>query len=147
MSRIAPVPRLATHGIRMFRPENPIEQNVVDRLRQGGLEVAVYLVGRQALAMLAVPTPRAALQGPASITFATGARLPDERAIFNDGKAALAAIGSGPGFDARRGEWTVATRPLRASNQGCIQCHTTSAFTPKLGDALGVAMYVYRHRD
>jgi hypothetical protein len=59
----------------------------------------------------------------------------------------LATIGQSPGFDVKRGEWDVATRALRASNQGCIQCHTYGREEPKLGDALGVVIYVYRHRD
>jgi hypothetical protein len=44
-----------------------------------------------------------------------------------------------------KGEWTIAMRPLRASNQSSIQCHATVGAAPKPGDALGVAIYVYRH--
>jgi hypothetical protein len=65
MSRIA-VPSF--HGMRVFRPENPAEITVVDQLRQKGFEVAAYLVGREALSPQPFPTPRARLQGPASIT-------------------------------------------------------------------------------
>lgn len=143
MSRIA----VAYHGMRRFQPENPSEITIVDQLRQKGIEVAAYLVGRQALSPQPFLTPRARLQGPASITLLPDTRLPDEESLFSDGKAALASIGQGSGVDLKRGEWSVAMRPLRASNQGCVQCHTTVSGAPKIGDALGVVMYVYRQRD
>jgi hypothetical protein len=132
------------HGMRIFQAENPTEQAVVAQLRQKGLEVAVYLVGRQALTAAVFPTPRTGLQGPASITLLGDSRLPDQASLLAEGKTALAEIGQGPGYETRKGDWTVAIRPLRASNQTCIQCHTYGEFAPKMGDALGVAMYVYR---
>ncbi len=140
--------RIATefHGMRMFRPENPAELTVVDQLRQKGIEAAVFLVGREALAPSPFPTSRARLQGPASITLLGGTRLPDKETIFSDGKAALDTIGQGSGSDVKKGEWYFAMRPLRASNQACIQCHTTGSSAPRLGDALGVVIYVYRQR-
>jgi hypothetical protein len=147
MSRIA----VPYHGMRVFRPENPAEMTVVDQLRQKGIEAAVYLVGQQALSpqpsFVSFPAPRTRLQGPASITLLAGTRLPDEEALFSDGKAALASIGQGAGSQTKKGEWSIAVRPLRASNQTCVQCHTTVSGAPKIGDALGVAMYVYRQRD
>ena len=144
MSRIA-VPSF--HGMRVFQPENPTEITVVNQLRQRGIELAIYLVGQQTLSPQPFPTPRARLQGPASITLLAHSAPPVEEALFADGKAALASIGPCPGSDLKEGEWSVAMRPLRASNQACIQCHTTVNGAPKIGDALGVVMYVYRHRD
>jgi hypothetical protein len=141
MMRISPS---QFHGRGIFQPENPTEQAVVDQLRQKGIEVAVYLVGRGALSDPALPTRRAGLQGPAAITLLADTQLPDQAAIFSEGRAALATIGQGQEYDTKSGEWTVAMRPLRASNQGCIHCHASVTAAPKLGDALGVAMYVYR---
>lgn len=143
MNRIA-IPRFHD-GLRTFVPENPTEQALVEQMKKKGLEVATFLVGRLALKAPEFPTWRTGLQGPAFVTPA-GA-LPDAAAIFAEGKKALATIGDGPGYDVKSAGWTVAMRPLRASNQGCISCHTTSASTPKLGDALGVVMYVYRQRE
>jgi hypothetical protein len=71
----------------------------------------------------------------------------DEAFVFSEGKTALASIGEGPGYDVKKGDWNIAIRPLRASNQACIQCHTTVDAAPKLGDALGVVMYVFRQRE
>ena len=103
LNRIGPIHELMTHRMRVFTPENPIEQAVVDQLREKRFEVAVYLVGRGALEALPVPTPRGGLQGPASVTLLADTRLPDADAIFSEGKTALANIGRGPGSDVK--EW------------------------------------------
>jgi hypothetical protein len=141
MMRISPS---QFHGRGIFQPENPTEQAVVDQLRQKGIELAVYLVGRGALADPVLPMRRAGLQGPAAITLLADTRLPDQTAIFSEGRTALATIGQDQGYDVKNGDWTVAMRPLRASNQTCIGCHTAVDSAPKLGDALGVVIYVYR---
>src|SRR5262249_29207299 len=60
------------HGVRTFEAENATERAVVEHLRHRGYEVALYLVGRNALA---AQTPykslnprRSGVQGPAFIT-------------------------------------------------------------------------------
>ncbi len=143
MSRIA-VPRIHD-GLRTFIPENPAEQILVEEMKKKGLEVTAFLVGRFALIAPEFPNGRTGLQGPAFITPA--AQLPDTAPLFAEGKKALANIGDGQGYDTKSAGWTVAIRPLRASSQGCISCHTTPNSSPKIGDALGVVMYVYRSRS
>lgn len=54
------------------------------------------------------------------------------------------------------GRWSVAAVPIRASNVNCLPCHkyqpmakspnATERLTVKVGDALGVAFYLYRTR-
>ncbi len=151
MARVAPVRR---HGnLRTFVPENPTERALVEQMREKGLEVVVFLVGRQALPESASGIGRAGLQGPASVTWNPDAALPETAVLLSEGKEALKTIGEGKGYDIRSGEWTVAMRPLRASNEGCLGCHTSGAAAsnglaaPKLGDALGMAMYVYRRHE
>jgi hypothetical protein len=156
MARVAPLRR---HGdLRTFVPENPAERALVEQIKEKGLEVAVFLVGRQALPASASGVGRAGLQGPASVTWNPEVALPDGAALLAEGKTALKTIGEGKGYDVRKGEWTVAMRPLRASNEGCLGCHiygpavaaiTMPGFTaaPKLGDTLGVVMYVYRRHE
>ena len=139
------MPPSVVHGIRIFQPENPAEQAVVDQLRQKGFEVVAYLVGQQALADAPLDSARARLQGPASITMPPDVQFTDEAVVFSEGKRALASIGQDPGYDLQKGHWTI--RPLRASNQSCIQCHTYPGSAPKLGDALGVVLYVFRQRE
>jgi hypothetical protein len=151
MSRVAPIRR---HGsLRTFVPENPTERILVEQMKEKGLEAAVFLVGRQALPASASGTGRAGLQGPASVTWNPDVALPDAAVLLSEGKTALKTIDDGKGYDVRKGEWTVAMRPLRASNEGCVGCHTygaaaaNSLSAPKLGDTLGVAMYVYRRHE
>ena len=148
LSRIGP-PQF--HGVGMFQPENSVEVDVVRQLRRKGFEVAVYLVGRQAMDERATATPaffarRSGLQGPANITLRPDTRLPAADVLFTEGRTALASNLDDQGYSVKSGDWTLALRPLRASNQTCIQCHTTVDSAPKLGDALGVVMYVYLQR-
>jgi hypothetical protein len=154
MSRIGPA---QFHGVGIFQPENPAEVDAVNELWRKGFEVAVYLVGRQALDERAMAIPpffarRSGLQGPATFTLRPDTRLPVADALFSEGRAALASATHEKGWDdqgytVKKGDWTVTLRPLRASNQTCIQCHTAVDSAPKVGDALGVVMYVYRHHE
>lgn len=48
------------------------------------------------------------------------------------------------GMDFNSGEWKITTRPVRASQQACLNCHFKDNKPMKLGDTLGVAMYAYR---
>src|SRR5262249_62098031 len=88
---------------------------------------------------------RFGVQGPAFITrLANPAELPGPDALLADSRRALASFQDGAGYDIRKGEWTVAMRPLRASNAECVQCHNAGGSSLKIGDALGVELYVYR---
>jgi hypothetical protein len=145
------------HGVRQFRPENTNEQAVVNQLQDKGFEVALYLSGRGVLSdptlNPAVARYRYAVQGPAYITHLRDVGdLPIVDALFEESRAALAAFTdsqTGEGYDVQKGDWTVALRPLRASNQACVQCHNASGaqvkMPVKINDALGVVMYVYKH--
>ena len=147
------------HGIRIFRPENDTEQSVVDRLQQKGYQVALYLVGRNALAALSSRVggaPRAGVQGPAFITPVHRGEFPEPESLLADGRRALLSFQKSEGYDIRKDGWTVAMRPVRASRQACVQCHTSGiasfgsaggAAALRMGDPLGVALYVYRRTD
>ena len=127
------------HGVRTFQPENATEQAVVGRLQQKGYEVALYLVGRKALESPALDPRRHMVQGPAFIT--PGKEYPQADTLLADGRAALISLlEKGDGYSLQTSGWTVAMRPLRATNQTCVECHGGL----KTGDALGVAMYAYR---
>jgi hypothetical protein len=147
MRRVIP---FAFHGVRDFAPENADEQSVVSRLKDKRYEVALFLAGRGVLASsvpLGVLLPhRIDVQGPAYIT-PVGAGLPPARSLLEESRRALARFESGGGYVTETDGWTVALRPLRAANGSCLQCHARSgAADLKLGDALGVAIYVYRVR-
>lgn len=135
------------HGVRQFRPENAAEQAVVNQLDQDGYQVALYLAGRN---VLSPPSPnsllqphRYAVQGPAFITRLNPEELPRPETLLEESRAAFA---KDQGYEIQKSGWTVALRPLRASNEACVQCHNASAANVKLNDALGVALYVYKHR-
>lgn len=146
MRRILP---MQYHGLRTFQPENATERAVVDQLRQRGYEVAFYLVGRNALADRTFDPRRSAVQGPAFITPIHWGEFPQPDALLDDGRRALLSFQKREGYEIRKAGWTVAMRPLRASNEACVQCHLADAASTanpklKIGDALGVALYVYR---
>jgi len=138
------------HGVRQFRPENPTEQAVVNRLEEKGYQVALSLAGRSvatipALAPGLAPS-RYGVQGPAYITRLGNAQdLPGPDALFEESRAALDAFKASEGYDIRKGDWTVAVRPLRATNAACVQCHNSAGANVKMNDPLGVVMYVYKH--
>jgi len=136
MSRIA-LPGAEYHNARIFQPENSDERAVVDQIQKKGYELAVFLADRNVLPV----------QGPALVTtFRDPKQLPASAALLPESRAALASFQTGDGYDIRMGEWTVAMRPLRASNEGCIACHTarTAQTDLHIGDALGVLMYVFK---
>lgn len=144
MSRILP---RQYHGVRMFQPENATEGEVVDRLQQKGYQVALFLAGRNVQFPISGLAPvRYRVQGPAYITrIPKPEELPSAETLLADSRAALTAFESSDGYDIRKGDWTVSLRPLRASNATCVQCHNgPAASNVKIGDPLGVAMYVYK---
>lgn len=140
MSRIA---RPQYHRLRKFQPENATELAVVDQIRKKGYELAVFLAGRS---VLSAPLPMG-VQGPALVTnLRDPEQLPASSALLPESRAALASFQTGEGYDIRIGDWTVAMRPLRASNEGCVACHAarTAQSDVHIGDALGVLMYVFK---
>ncbi len=134
------------HGVRQFRPENAAEQAVVNQLGQDGYQVALYLAGRN---VLSAPAPNSLLQpyrytvqGPAFITRLNPEELPRPETLLEESRAAFS---KDQGYEIQKSGWTVALRPLRASNEACVQCHNAAGAHVKMNDALGVAMYVYKH--
>lgn len=146
MSRIA---TLDYHGARKFRAENAAEQAVVNQLEQKGYQVALYLAGRNVIAIAppdSVLAPyRYGIQGPAYITHLENPKeLPLPNTLLGESRTALAAFQTAERYDLQNGDWNVALRPLRAANEACVQCHIASGAKVKIGDPLGVVMYVYK---
>ena len=144
MSRILPQ---QYHGVRTFRPENATEQAIVNQLEQKGYQVALFLAGRNVQVPISGLAPaRYAVQGPAYITHIPNPQeLPPADQLLEESRAAFRAFDKSEAYDLHQGDWTIAFRPLRASNAACVQCHNSrSAPNVKIGDPLGVVMYVYR---
>ena len=139
------------HGIAQFQPESAAEQQVVSELQRKGYQVALFLAGRHVLDTPSgsFVSPRYGLQGPAYMANVDKtAALPNRDDLLAESRRAMQ---SPTGYDVRQGDWTLAIRPLRASNENCVRCHTSGFGTlnqatpaPHLGDALGVVLYVYR---
>ncbi len=157
----APLRRHEPHhrDVRDFKSENPAEQAVIDAFRAKGYEVIVYLAGRKVLEQPPAKTQmrnRYGVQGPALITGKSmPADAPSTRWLLAESRTALESFEIGDGYTLKRGTWTVAMRPVRAANSGCVSCHTSGVARDKddskaklaVGDAVGVAIYAYRQID
>ena len=151
---------LPLHGVRQFRPANAAERAAVDALEQKGYEVAFFLAGRQilhpsggaAIGGILFVDPRSGIQGPAYITrLAKTGDLPKPEVLLAHARAALTSFDDGNTsntYETKNGGWSVLLRPLRAASATCVQCHTRGAggsnANLKVGDAIGVVLYVYR---
>jgi hypothetical protein len=163
-------------GIRDFSPENATEQSIMTALADKGYEVALYLSGRGVLTDAPVvndpllpqlPARRYLPQGPAFITkIANTGELPSQKALLAAGRVGFTVLEKSETYAIRTAGWTVAMRPLRASDS-CIGCHAANPLPNPIhlsadalpahqraasaglraGDTLGVAMYVYRKTD
>ena len=153
MQRIAPGDHRSGAGGDFFFPENLTEQAMIAGLGAQHYEVGFFLLGRLALSTPIAPTfvapRRTGVQGPAYITQLRTDDLPKPEALLEQARAALLSFDTGDGYNVQHGDWTIAMRPLRASTQKCVQCHVanTGPLALKVGDALGVAMYVYRSKS
>jgi hypothetical protein len=154
ISRVLPQ---AAHGVRQFRPANVKERAAVDGFEQQGTEVGLYLAGRGILdratsmddLMRGVVGSRRGVQGPALITHLPHSHdLPSPAALLEDARTALVSFDTVQGYAVEKDGWSVWVRPLRATSQACIDCHTRGSGganrSLKIGDALGVVMYVSR---
>lgn len=146
MNRILPL-----HGVRQFRPANAMERATVEDLEQKGYEVALFLAGRQILNSSGnkLSDPRSGVQGPAYITHLPKIDdLPNPNALLLDARAALLSFDAKDRYQAQHDGWNIQLRALRATSETCVQCHTRGAgganSNLKIGDALGVVLYVFR---
>ena len=145
MRRILP---FGYHGIQLFQPENKTEQSVVSKLADSGYQVVLYLAGRNVMDPVGegVNPRRYRVQGPAFITPGQIAQYPGPDDLLDDSRRALTSFQTGAGnYSIRKGDWTVAMRALRATNESCVECHAgNGGARVDIGDPLGVALYVYR---
>lgn len=84
--------------------------------------------------------------------------LPKPRELWEIGQRALRAAEVSDRYATTFGSWSVDVRPVRADREDCLNCHKTAEQTSrkppearsraplKVGDPLGVAIYVYRRK-
>jgi hypothetical protein len=160
---------------RKFAPETEEEKGAVRDLKREGYRVGLYLAGRAILNDVPEQNRRAkidfgsssagqAFSGPIFLSSSDMKGLPTAPALWDETRRALQSFATGAeryGF--KSGEWDVETRPVRASEESCLRCHTarveftvvtnekgeksvkseTKEDPPKLGDPLGVLVYAY----
>ena len=164
MARIPAVPQ---HVYR-FDPETPDEKAVVEDLRKQGWAVGLYLGGRGLLRRpLSEPeweeagehSTRRAISPPLVISGrATPEGLPKPWELQTIGREVLEASARSDRYKASLGRWSIDVRPIRANRAACFDCHAAEgpagyrlpgmekAVGLQIGDALGVAIYVYRRQ-
>jgi hypothetical protein len=149
-----------------FRPETAEERSVVAKLDEDGWDVGFYLGGRRLLESGMTEAQwkkggdgryRRAMSRPVVISQEnTPTNLPEPWELWEHGRKALAASGSADPYRSTLGRWSIEARPIRADRQACLNCHRSNSnpqaqsASPddgkpplKVGDALGVAIFVY----
>lgn len=145
-----------------FTPENAREIDAVRALEQSGLQVILYLTGRQVLrekppAALTSELTRGFIKGPVAITPAdvTTTAAPKAMDLWDESARAMRVFANRDSYDFVQAGWTFTARPVRASEEVCLSCHRgpgrASSFPVsdektvlKIGDPIGVVLYGYR---
>jgi hypothetical protein len=167
--------RVATQ--RWFLPETKQEKDSVNALKKSGYEVCLYLVGRSILQDIPERLQRSEkylgslglhlMSGPVFVGKSTLKRLPGDREMWEPARKALREFDDGAtrhSFEAAG--WTIEARPVRASNNQCLECHgydmefkfdangPAYSFRPAavrnklgVGDPMGALLYVYRKKN
>jgi hypothetical protein len=159
-----------TLHVNHFVAETQAEREALSELEKGGWQVAFYLVGRRILGPkpdLTILTHQfpglnnSIINGPIAITrpfirdqkmMVEQFELPEPQKIWDDAQKAMLEFEKKDQYDFSFGKWSVAARPIRAK-ESCLKCHKGNVTTapslapPKVGDALGVAMYAYAHNQ
>lgn len=152
--------------LHQFRPESPGEAATLEGLRRSGWSVGIYLGSRD---LLAPPKPSEAgrmlateeeepgdLSPPISLGDASlPAGLPGADDLRAIGRKALADSGTADSASGTIGRWSVFASLIRADREACLTCHAHPSQAgdpagpglPRLGDALGVAIYAYARQD
>lgn len=148
-----------------FAPENEKEKNVIAELEKNGWTVSFYLAGRSVLA--AKPDEalwektvnnyyaRKPINNPILLTKdAKIDDLPKPVELWEQTRKAMTAFSRTDQYDFSTGKWQVTARPVRASQEACLKCHSQRAELVdgqdkvvsqglKVGDPLGAVLYVY----
>jgi hypothetical protein len=144
-----------------FKPENAKEIDAVRALERAGMQVILYLTGRQVLrekpASVDLPADSAwgPIKGPVLITPADRPpAAPRPMDLWDESARAMRAFEKTDSYDFAQPGWNFTARPVRASEELCLRCHRTSArafsvpsgdgpATLRIGDAIGVVLYGY----
>ena len=127
-----------------FLPETMKETEAVKTLEQARMDVVVYLAGRRVLRARTAETEWSGPKGPLQIANGSGQPLsaPAALDLWNESRDALLAFTTSRSYEfvPRADGWAMIARPVRASGEACLKCHTSL----RVGDPIGVAVYAYR---
>jgi hypothetical protein len=141
------ISRVLAVGHPDFKPESDCEAKTVNAIAKAGWDVTVYF-GSLGL-MQPTATAGDVSRGAPVVSSVAGVERPQPEALREEATKAFAAFAKGASAaEFRVGSWYVAARPVRASAQSCVDCHSRRRMVPsegKLakGDLLGVSMYAF----
>lgn len=166
MSRIMIWPTLGRHfrapaGAKVdFKPENPREAEIIERWSSEGYQTGLYVFGASVKTEPAGALRHRALKGPGVLNENTPrADLPAWSDVYPFAAEAMRRFEAGrDSHSAQLNGWTMLARPVAASKQACVDCHTkgpVSLIAPtdgappaqaelKAGDTLGGVIYLFR---
>jgi hypothetical protein len=169
-----------------FKPDKAKEFKDVGELKAAHLTVALYLTSRAVLGeplkgkngvidekydndlnarFLPQNALGRAIKGPAVITGKDEqfSDLPKRSELWEQSRIALKSFDHNDNYDFTMKGWQFSARPVRASQESCLQCHNPNYAGPapmvvdiktgkevekkdglKLGDTLGVVLYAYK---
>jgi hypothetical protein len=142
------------YHVRQFDAETREERAAVAELNRRGWEVAVMVGGRRLLEAETMTQAnwesaplgfrRHTLSEPIAVTSASNvSELPQPWEVWEHGRRAFRWRSSRPKVTSVR-DWSVHVRPVPVYQEGCLKCHGGSGAGLKVGDTLGVAIYLYR---
>jgi hypothetical protein len=127
-----------------FLPETMKETEAVKTLEEARMDVVVYLAGRRVLRARTADTEWSGPKGPLQIANGSGQPLsaPAALDLWDESRDALLAFTTGRSYEfaSRVDGWAMIARPVRASGDECLKCHTSL----RSGDPIGVVVYAYR---
>lgn len=171
MSRILVPPSFGEHfaprtiSRRDFEPENKREKMALAALESESVQVGFYLFGRAIAASSPEVLNYRALKGPGAMTVGTvrpawyplvagtpaepAGALPDWKTVYPLAQRAMRRFADGgSGFETSLGAWSIAARPVMASQEKCLACHNSPATgvagPVALDQALGGVLYAFR---
>jgi hypothetical protein len=148
----------------VFRAENDAEHLLVNNLKANNLNLNLFLAGRRILQDVQPPAKdtiflNSPIRGPVLVTEAEPDKnLPNATSedFIRQVRKALKSFDKGNEYQFTSGKWKIAARPVRASENSCVECHQARINLElganadqneiKIGDPLGVLLYVYREK-
>ena len=158
-----------------FRPESAKELKEVSEFKDAHLIVGLYLTSRGILADAPKEKTNSAtkndnlftdqntlvgrtIKGPAVINGKDEqfSDLPRPIEVWEQSQKAMKSFGHNESYDFTMNGWQFSARPVRASENSCLQCHNPSytfdqttrkpkaTEVLKIGDPLGVVLYAYK---